>query len=229
MRTVSLRRLLRQIWHGHTVARAFMNTELERVGPLGGAVLDVGAGDAPSYWRDLRLAPGSRLYTLDVNAAYRPRVVGNIEEGLPFRNGSLDAVLLMNVLEHIFNPRDAIRELGRILRPGGTFYVSTPFLVGVHTSTGNGIFVDDFFRYTRSSYCRLLTEERLFDQVDVAACGGLFTSVASLMQPVFRLRPLWLIGVAAAVLFDRLIARRYSFNNEKWVVSYFVTARRAAS
>lgn len=47
-------------------------------------------------------------------------------EVLPFRDRSFDAVLCMDVLEHVNSPAAAMREIGRVLAPGGVAYVTTP-------------------------------------------------------------------------------------------------------
>jgi SAM-dependent methyltransferase len=43
---------------------------------------------------------------------------------LPFENGSFDTVLSCGVLEHVPDPAGSLREIRRILRPGGMFYVA---------------------------------------------------------------------------------------------------------
>jgi SAM-dependent methyltransferase len=45
---------------------------------------------------------------------------------LPFEDGSFDAVLLTEVLEHLPDDRAALAELRRVLRPGGVLAVSVP-------------------------------------------------------------------------------------------------------
>lgn len=222
------RRVLRQVWRGHSLARAFMNAQLERLGPLSGLVLDVGSGAHPSYWPLLKLAPDARLITLDVNSLHRPSVVADVERGVPFRDGSIGTILLLNVLEHIFTPRGVIAELARVLSPGGYLYMATPFLVGVHTARSDGAFVDDFFRYTHSTYNRLLREEQRFDDVRVSRCGGLFTAVAALLQPALKFRLLWFSSVCVAAALDQIVDRRFPMNRDTWVVGYFVQARRGA-
>lgn len=49
-------------------------------------------------------------------------------EPLPFADESFDLVYLAEVLEHLVSPDAAIRELWRVLRPGGHLLVSTPNL-----------------------------------------------------------------------------------------------------
>ncbi len=45
---------------------------------------------------------------------------------LPFRNASFDAVDLVEVIEHIENQPQLIREIARVLEPGGVVLISTP-------------------------------------------------------------------------------------------------------
>lgn len=45
---------------------------------------------------------------------------------LPFPDASFDKVLCSEVLEHIPNYKQAVAEIDRILKPGGTFAVSVP-------------------------------------------------------------------------------------------------------
>jgi len=52
-------------------------------------------------------------------------IVGDITK-LPFKSCSFDTVICAEVLEHLYRPRDALRELGGVMRLGGRLFVSTP-------------------------------------------------------------------------------------------------------
>ena len=52
---------------------------------------------------------------------------------LEFDDGSFDCVLLLEVLEHTFNPRGLIAEIHRVLKPGGCLIVSVPNASSYHT------------------------------------------------------------------------------------------------
>jgi SAM-dependent methyltransferase len=50
----------------------------------------------------------------------------DVEDGLPFSNDSFDMVTCVAVLEHLFNPEKAVREMSRVLRRGGYLIVGVP-------------------------------------------------------------------------------------------------------
>lgn len=49
---------------------------------------------------------------------------------LPFAPGGLDAILSLDVLEHVFDYRTALGEFARVLRPGGCCVLTVPFYCG---------------------------------------------------------------------------------------------------
>lgn len=70
----------------------------------------------------------------------RPRPMANnigrvggvdLNEFLPFRSGAFDAVNLVEVIEHIENQPQLIREICRVLKPGGRVLISTPNILNV--------------------------------------------------------------------------------------------------
>lgn len=99
-----------------------------------GQVLDVGCADR---WAQAALQPGVGYLCLDYPAtggvmyAARPDVFGDASR-LPVRSSSVDAVLMLEVLEHLREPREALVEAARVLRPGGRLLLSIPFLYPIH-------------------------------------------------------------------------------------------------
>jgi SAM-dependent methyltransferase len=99
--------------------------------PLEGtAVLDIGCGIG-TYVRKLQQI-AARAYGIDIDAA-RVRegrdtgsLVVAVSEQLPFADGSLDAVLLNEVIEHVRDDKQTLREACRIVRPGGHVIIYAP-------------------------------------------------------------------------------------------------------
>ena len=82
-----------------------------------------------------RLADGRFVVGIDVNEAYirrAARVDGGARflratgERLPFAAAAFDAVLCLDVLEHVADERAVIAEIARVLRPGGVLIASVP-------------------------------------------------------------------------------------------------------
>lgn len=93
--------------------------------PAGADVLDVGSADGPSA-RWIR-RPASRVVSIDLHRSglSGSGVVGSAME-LPFADGSFDAVCAFDVIEHCEPEAGALREIHRVLRPGGVFLMAVP-------------------------------------------------------------------------------------------------------
>jgi SAM-dependent methyltransferase len=110
--------------------------------PIAGPSLDIGAfdgsfaatwlGDRPPMDVGIDLSPRR---TPDTDRAYRLLIAGDAER-LPFPNRAFNFVLCNSVVEHIRDDVKAIREMARVLRPGGTLLMSSPsvyFHQSLHT------------------------------------------------------------------------------------------------
>ena len=107
-------------------------------------LLDVGPGSGRTMrFLDARgLAQRVRYVGVDVSerrlaGVYcrdRWRLVrGDAQRGLPFADAAFDAVVCEQVLEHLANPADVLRDLARVLRPGGLAVLGVPtFPPGAH-------------------------------------------------------------------------------------------------
>ncbi len=65
-------------------------------------------------------------------------------QALGFPDESFNAVVCWSVLEHVPDPQQAIREMHRILKPGGSIWVQLPFLFPYHADP------HDYWRVTPS-------------------------------------------------------------------------------
>ena len=88
-----------------------------------GLVLDCGAGQRNTYY--------ANVVNYEI-VAYDSTDVLGVAERLPFKDASFDAVVCMNVLEHVKDPFQVARELMRVLKPGGELLCVAPLLQPLH-------------------------------------------------------------------------------------------------
>src|SRR5437762_2659378 len=85
-------------------------------------LLDVGCNDRP-YEAMLRPFVG-RYIGLDIAAGPGVDLVGSAD-AIPAPDAAFDCVLCTQVLQYVPDPAAAIREMRRVLRPGGVIFLST--------------------------------------------------------------------------------------------------------
>jgi SAM-dependent methyltransferase len=138
---------------------------------------------------------------------------------MTFADESFDAVLCLEVLEHVADPHTAAREICRVLRPGGRLFLTAPFVAPYHgkgESPGHDGY-PDYWRFTHQGLARLFSP---FAEVRVEALDGPL-EVALLG---FRLGALLCRAPVRALIdrLDRPKARRLT-------TRHLVLARRAAA
>lgn len=62
---------------------------------------------------------------------------------IPFPDQSFDVVLCNHVLEHVRDDRQAMREIARVLKPGGWAILQVPFFSPVQEETVEDITIED--------------------------------------------------------------------------------------
>jgi len=112
--------------YGNVVARV-------AEGPPAQWILDAGCGNGwlASLYRDRHTVVGidiadanlRRIQDLGIHA-----VKHNLDAALPFADGVFDTVICSEILEHILCPDQLLREILRVLKPGGRVILTVPNL-----------------------------------------------------------------------------------------------------
>ncbi len=130
-------------------------------------VLDAGAGDCKyrSYF-DHAIYESADFCQMD------SMIYGKITyecdlASIPVEDERFDIVICTQVIEHVRNPLEVIKELYRVLKPGGRLYLTTPLFYAEHHAPY------DYYRYTQYGL-RYLVEEAGFIVQIVERLEGYF-------------------------------------------------------
>jgi SAM-dependent methyltransferase len=114
--------------------------------PAAGRVLDYGSGQA-TYLRDFHDRGidiwGAEVTDTLVDACRAEGLrIRKVEDfaSIPFEDAAFDVVYLMQVFEHLRDPRHFMVELARIVKPGGQLYLAVPNI----SSSWRRVFRDDW-------------------------------------------------------------------------------------
>jgi len=134
--------------------------------PENASILDAGAGESVykklfshCSYKAIDLAVGESRWNYS-NLDY----VGPLHD-MPIEDGVFDAVLCTQVLEHLEWPRESVKEMYRVLKPGGKLYMTVPMAHPVHQAPY------DFFRYT-SYGIESICKHSGFQNIKVTPFGG---------------------------------------------------------
>lgn len=120
----------------------FLTGQLALIEP-GSRVLNVGSGgEIMRILSEAQTRIGFSVTSTDIDPLRRPDVVDDIVHS-SFPDDHFDAIVIMEVLEHVVDPVQAGSEIYRLLKPGGRLILSTPFIFPLHDRPY------DFYRYTK--------------------------------------------------------------------------------
>lgn len=124
----------------------YASTLLQQLRELGiskGTLLDIGAGKGEvlriareAGWETTGIETSSKF--ADHAACYSgAQILRKPLEHCDFASNAFDAVVLGAVLEHLYNPDQVIKEVARILKPGGALFIDVPNERGLYFLLGN--------------------------------------------------------------------------------------------
>jgi SAM-dependent methyltransferase len=194
---------------------------------LKGLVVDLGCGTAPYKEEILEVADSciglDWPQTLHGNRGID--VFADIQQRLPLRDATADAVVSFQVMEHLSEPGNFIVECNRILKPGGRIVITVPFMWYVHEAP------HDYFRFTRYGLEHLL-EKRGFEDIEIRETTGFwqmwvlkfnYHTIKFARGPLkFAWIPIWWLGQAVSPLMDKVD------RHPEETASYVVLARKVS-
>jgi SAM-dependent methyltransferase len=195
-------------------------TRPEGIESVSGLVLDIGAADR---WIEKELPKAVEYIALDYPATGHglygatPTVFADASQ-LPFRGAQFDAVICLEVIEHVPAPFQVFSEISRVLKTGGEAWISMPFLYPLHDAPF------DFQRFTEFGLTHATKKVGLEvtrlkrTQHSIRTAGLLFSlAIAGGVATAIGWRKYLLIPLAlVAVTFINLSAWALSFIWPNW-------------
>jgi len=166
-----------------------LENSLRLCGPyVKGLTLDVGCGRRP--YEKTYFAAAKKYVGADyLSDRSRPDVICSALR-LPFADRSFETVVSTEVLEHVPDPLRTLKEMRRVLKPGGHLILSTPMYWPRHEVPY------DFFRYPYDGLLYLLKEAG-FELVRILNRGRSYALLGQVLQHIHPIpgRPInWLIN-----------------------------------
>ncbi len=161
------------------VRTSILNSLKKTLPSFKGQFLDVGCGKMPYRNYILEHAEVSKYVGLDIENAleYDAKVKPDFTwDGIkmPFENNSFESAMATEVLEHCPEPEIVLKEVYRVLKPGGVFFFTVPFLWNLHEVP------NDEYRYTPFSLERQLKNSGFAD-IEINATGGWHAAMAQML------------------------------------------------
>jgi SAM-dependent methyltransferase len=193
---------------------------------LEGSVLDLG-GSRKSKYQSLFRGEHT-ITTVNFDEGAKPEILHDLETPLPTENDSYDNVLLINVLEHIYNYKQLVTESFRVLKSGGQVVVAVPFMFPEHPSPS------DFHRFTKEALKKVFTDAH-FSEIEIKPLGtGVIMTNLGMLD---RLMPYPIriftgtVGAFCAYVSDWLFYRLAKLMGKKYdphtyALGYILTAKK---
>jgi SAM-dependent methyltransferase len=177
---------------------------ISNAGVLRGELLDIGCGNQP--YKALFSAPpfGVTHYTgCDIaNPLYQAAEMIWDGRQIPAPDQQFDCVIATEIYEHCPDYAPILREVLRVLKPGGYHFLTVPFLWPLHDVPG------DYFRYSPYAIQKDM-QSAGFCELTLGALGGWDSALAQMLGLWSRRRP-----------FGRAIYRRIASSLAYFAIRY---------
>lgn len=192
-------------------SKTFVDKSMQRISEKH-KILDAGGGEPFSKW----LAEYKSLFekndyqTFDYDHSTGAHVVGDIHN-IPVADNTYDAIICSSVLEHVRDPLTAMKELHRILKPGGYIFFYVPSIYPYHARKGHYPDVWRFFDDT----IQILFEK--FSSKEVEKRGGYFLALSFFIPLQHKFRN-------TLTFFATILDKAFKTQNKHTTAGYYVFA-----
>ena len=189
--------LFNQIFKNKSPLRLFHNYFLKNIS-IEGKVIDIGSGNHSSYYDFLKLKNAEIFYADKNEPRSNKHFKLDLEKELNLNDSTFDTVILFNVIEHIENYKQLIKESSRILKKNGKIELFVPFMFRYHEDH------KDIFRPTHFYITKILEEEGF--EVDTFLIGtGPIKVISEILLKYLKFNLLRVIFLTLLLVLDKII------------------------
>lgn len=120
-------------------------------------IYDIGSRDAKAGYAFGKPPEDATVICVDIEEGVGVDLVADAHDLSMVEDASVDFVTSVSVLEHVRYPQKVVKEMYRILKPGGIIYLSVPFIFPFHGAPS------DYYRFSFKGI-EILCED--FEKVD---------------------------------------------------------------
>jgi len=128
----------------------------------GKIILDVGSSKNPYR----KFFKGSVYLSMDIERGKNINIISDVRF-LPFKDCVFDMILCFNVLEHVYEYKNAVLEMERVLKNNGEILIALPFLFPLHDIPY------DYYRFTKYQIKKLFKSLKMKPIVKAISLVGI--------------------------------------------------------
>lgn len=209
---------IKEIFAGKSLGRILFNWQVHKYCQnLSGISIDLAAGSNPSYYRYWGLNK-NQVIKVDYKEKDGVDMVVDLNQKLPFEDNYADNIFLFNAIYIIKEPKNLLKEIHRVLKPGGSLFFNSPFINNEAPEP------DDYRRLTSQGLVSLLRQSN-FSDFKIIPFGERFTAGVNLWHSFFIFNFIRLIAFTKALLFDKLIPKKIK-KIHPCPIGYFVIVKK---
>ena len=185
---------------------------------ISGTIVEFGAykGSSKNFINLMNISKNSKIMFCDKakrNIKLSQRE--DLEKKISIRKNFCDTVILFNVLEHIYDTENALKEINRCLKKGGKLIGSVPFIHRIHHAP------EDYNRYT-SQYLNKILKKNKYKNIKIFyhGFGPTVASYAMLFDTIKHIPLLRIFILLFSIIIDLLLN---IFTKNKLVEIYPIT------